>query len=98
MINHCGNPEVQGRIGKTEVMVSNDLENKPGYAGFDTSKTYLTSTKAAVEAALLGTLGYKEEAPAAEEEETEIILSHLKDAAGSLEMILTQILSSQHST
>ena len=41
-------------------MVSNDLENKPGYAGFDTSKTYLTSTKAAVEAALLGTLGYKE--------------------------------------
>lgn len=63
MINHCGNPEVQGRIGKTEVMVSNDLENKPGYAGFDTSKTYLTSTKAAVEAALLGTLGYKEEAP-----------------------------------
>ena len=42
VINHCGNPEVQGRIGKTEVMVSND-----------------------------GTLGYKEEAPAAEEEETE---------------------------
>lgn len=71
VINHCGNPEVQGRIGKTEVMVSNDLENKPGYAGFDTSKTYLTSTKAAVEAALLGNLGYKEEAPAAEEEETE---------------------------
>lgn len=70
VINHCGNPEVQGRIGKTEVMVSNDLENKPGYAGFDTSKTYLTSTKAAVEAALLGTLGYKEEAPE-EEEETE---------------------------
>ena len=53
VINHCGNPEVQGRIGKTEVMVSNDLENKPGYAGFDTSKTYLTSTKAAVEAAYL---------------------------------------------
>lgn len=71
VINHCGNPEVQGRIGKNEVMVSNDLENKPGYAGFDTSKTYITSTKAAVEAALLGTLGYKEEAPAAEEEETE---------------------------
>ena len=71
VINHCGNPEVQGRIGKTEVMVSNDLENKPGYAGFDTSKTYLTSTKAAVEAALLGTLGYKEEAPAAEEEPEE---------------------------
>lgn len=70
VINHCGNPEVQGRIGKTEVMVSNDLENKPGYAGFETSKTYLTSTKAAVEAALLGTLGYKEEAPE-EEEETE---------------------------
>ena len=71
VINHCGNPEVQGRIGKTEVMVSNDLENKPGYAGFDTSKTYLTSTKAAVEAALLGTLGYKEETPVTEEEETE---------------------------
>lgn len=70
VINHCGNPEVQGRIGKTEVMVSNDLENKPGYAGFETSKTYLTSTKVAVEAALLGTLGYKEEAPE-EEEETE---------------------------
>mgnify|MGYP000627021950 FL=1 len=70
VINHCGNPEVQGRIGKTEVMVSNDLENKPGYAGFDTSKTYLTSTKAAVEAAFLD-LSYKEEAPAAEEEETE---------------------------
>lgn len=70
VINHCGNPEVQGRIGKTEVMVSNDLENKPGYAGFETSKTYLTSTKVAVEAALLGTLGYKEEAPK-EEEETE---------------------------
>ncbi len=70
VINHCGSPEVQGRIGKTEIMVSNDLENKPGYAGFETSKTYLTSTKAAVEAALLGTLGYKEEAPA-EEEETE---------------------------
>ena len=71
VINHCGNPEVQGRLGKGEVMVSNDLENKPGYAGFETSKTYLTSTKAAVEAALLGTLGYKEEAPALEEEETE---------------------------
>ena len=70
VINHCGNPEVQGRIGKTEVMVSNDLENKPGYAGFETSKTYLTSTKVAVEVALLGTLGYKEEAPK-EEEETE---------------------------
>ena len=70
VINHCGSPEVQGRIGKTEVMVSNDLENKPGYAGFETSKTYLTSTKAAVEAALLETLGYKEEAPA-EKEETE---------------------------
>ncbi len=70
VINHCGSPEVQGRIGKTEIMVSNDLENKPGYAGFETSKTYLTSTKAAVEAALLGILGYKEEAPA-EEEETE---------------------------
>ena len=70
VINHCGSPEVQGRIGKTEVMVSNDLENKTGYAGFETSKTYLTSTKTAVEAALLGTLGYKEEAPA-EEEETE---------------------------
>ena len=70
VINHCGSPEVQGRIGKTEVMVSNDLENKPGYAGFETSKTYLTSTKAAVEAALLGTLGYKEEAPA-EKEKTE---------------------------
>ena len=38
VINHCGSPEVQGRIGKTEVMVSNDLENKPGYAGFETSK------------------------------------------------------------
>lgn len=25
VINHCGSPEVQGRIGKTEVMVSNDL-------------------------------------------------------------------------
>lgn len=68
VINHCGNPAVQGRIGKDEVMVSNDLENKKGYAGFDSSKTYITSTRAAVEAALLGSLGRME----ALQEETEV--------------------------
>lgn len=56
VINQCGNPEVQGRIGADEVMVSNDLENRAGYAGFDTSRIFLTSTKTAVEAVIEGAL------------------------------------------
>lgn len=71
VINHCGNPKVMGRIGKQETMVSNDLENAPEYAGFDTSRVYITSTEAAVEAALSGSIGLKEVVQAAEEEETE---------------------------
>ena len=71
VINHCGSPKVMGRIGKQETMVSNDLENAPDYAGFDTSRVYITSTEAAVEAALSGSIGLKEVVQAAEEEETE---------------------------
>lgn len=70
VINHCGSARVMGRIGKQEVMVSNDLENAPAYAGFDTSRVYITSTKTAIEAALSGVIGRKEVSQA-EEEETE---------------------------
>lgn len=67
VINHCGSPVVQARIGKDEVMVSNDLENADGYAGLESSRTFITSTKAAVEAALMGTFGWKEEVVTEEE-------------------------------
>ena len=62
VVNQCGSPEVQGRIGKNEVMVSNDLENRTGYAGFETSRTYITDTESAVEAALTGSFGLQAEA------------------------------------
>lgn len=68
VINHCGSPVVQARIGKDEVMISNDLENADGYAGLESSRTFIASTKAAVEAALVGTFGWKEEV--VKEEET----------------------------
>lgn len=68
VINQCGNPEVQGRVGKDEVMVSNDVENRKGYAGFDTSKTYISDTRTAVQAALSGEMGL---AKVKKEEKTE---------------------------
>lgn len=57
VINHCGAANVHGRLDKDESMVTNDVENCVGYAGFDTSKTYVTSTAAAIEVVMAGTLG-----------------------------------------
>lgn len=57
VINQCGNPEVQGRIGENEVLISNDIINDKGYAGFDSSKIFITSTSSAVSAAMKGFIG-----------------------------------------
>lgn len=57
VINQCGNPAVQGRIGSDEVMVSNDIHNESGYAGPQDSKIFLTSTDQAVRCALNGKIG-----------------------------------------
>lgn len=57
VINQCGNPSIQGRIGAGEVMVSNDIHNEAGYAGPLDSKILLTSTYQAVRCALTGTIG-----------------------------------------
>ena len=55
--NQCADPEIQCRVGDGEVMVSNDWKNAAGYAGYETSKVLLASTKTAAEAALSGTIG-----------------------------------------
>lgn len=62
VINHCGNPAVSGRIGENEVMVSNDTENGIGFAGFASSRTFITDTETAAATALSGYIGAGEEA------------------------------------
>ena len=62
VINHCGSPAVSGRIGENEVMVSNDTENAVGFAGFKSSRTFITDTESAAAAALSGYIGEAEEA------------------------------------
>lgn len=57
IINQCGNPAVQARIGVGEVMVSNDKHNESGYAGPKSSRIFLTTTLEAVQCALKGTIG-----------------------------------------
>ena len=42
-------------------MVSNDWKNMPGYAGYEDSQTILTDTTTAIQAALTGQIGKKEE-------------------------------------
>ncbi len=57
VINQCGNPAVQGMIGAEELLISNDIHNETGYAGYDKSRIYLTSTYTAVQAAITGKVG-----------------------------------------
>lgn len=56
VLNQCAVPPVQARIGAGEVMLSNDIHDEQDYAGKD-GVIYLTSTQAAVEAALTGKTG-----------------------------------------
>ena len=75
VINQCGNPAVQGRIGENEVMVSNDTENGTGYAGYASSRIFITDTEAAAAAALSGYVGTAEESKQGEAgEEKDIVL------------------------
>jgi len=60
IINQCGNPAVQARIGEGETMVSNDIHNDPEYAGPMSSQIYLTAAYDAVQCALTGTIGEEE--------------------------------------
>lgn len=57
VINQCGSADVQARIGRQETMVSNDIYNGKGYAGFDSSRIYLASTTTAAICALSGRIG-----------------------------------------
>ncbi len=57
IINQCGNPAVQARIGDGEVMVSNDIHNESGYAGPASSNIRLVTTRQAVLCALNGMTG-----------------------------------------
>ena len=61
VLNQCADPEIQGRVGMGETMVSNDWKNMPGYAGYEDSQTILTDTTTAIQAALTGQIGKKEE-------------------------------------
>ena len=63
VLNQCADPEIQGRIGTGETMVSNDWKNQPGYAGYADSQTILTDTTTAIQAALSGQIGNCEEKP-----------------------------------
>lgn len=57
IINQCGNPAVQARIGEHEIMVSNDIHDEKGYAGPKSSNIYLATTCEAIQCALSGTTG-----------------------------------------
>lgn len=61
VLNQCADPEIQGRVGMGETMVSNDWKNMPGYAGYEDSQTILTDTTTAIQTALTGQIGKKEE-------------------------------------
>lgn len=69
VLNQCADPEIQGRVGMGETMVSNDWKNMPGYAGYENSQTILTDTTTAIQAALTGQIG--KEADKQEEEKKE---------------------------
>lgn len=60
VLNQCASPEIEARVGKNEVLLSNDVENKKAYAGVDeSSRTFICNTKVAIEAALNGHIGKK---------------------------------------
>lgn len=51
VLSQCATPDYEARIGEAERMISNDIHNEAGYAGGD---VFLSSTRAAAEAALSG--------------------------------------------
>lgn len=57
ILNQCAGADVQGRIGDGEWMVSNDCHDESGYAGPDSARIILVSTRTAVTCALTGRLG-----------------------------------------
>ncbi len=57
ILNQCASAPVQGRIGVDELMVSNNIHNRSGYAGPDSSEICLASTETAVQSALSGKVG-----------------------------------------
>lgn len=71
ILNQCADPEIQCRIGANETMVSNDWKNAPGYAGVESSQVIITSTAAAIEAAMTGVIG---KTPAVVEEDRKPIV------------------------
>ena len=57
VLNQCAGADVQGRIGDGEWMASNDCHDESGYAGPDSARIILVSTRTAVTCALTGRLG-----------------------------------------
>lgn len=53
VLSQCATPDYEARIGAAERMISNDIHNEAGYAG---GAVFLSSTRAAAEAALSGML------------------------------------------
>lgn len=53
VLSQCATPDYEARIGEAERMISNDIHNEAGYAG---GAVFLSSTRAAAEAALTGML------------------------------------------
>lgn len=51
VLSQCATPDYEARIGAAERMISNDIHNEAGYAG---GAVFLSSTRAAAEAALSG--------------------------------------------
>lgn len=51
VLSQCATPDYEARIGEAERMISNDIHNEAGYAG---GAVFLSSTRAAAEAALSG--------------------------------------------
>lgn len=51
VLSQCATPDYEARIGAAERMISNDIHNEAGYAG---GEVFLSSTRAAAEAALSG--------------------------------------------
>lgn len=49
VLSQCATPDYEARIGAAERMISNDIHNEAGYAG---GEVFLSSTRAAAEAAL----------------------------------------------
>lgn len=56
VLNQCAAPPVQARIGKGEVMVTNDIHDEQDYAG-EGGIIYAVSTQEAIAAALTGKIG-----------------------------------------